>query len=185
MTPYVEVEGIRLFHAECREGLSRLASGCAEAVVTDPPWNLGMPYGAHDDDLPAQRYRSWLREVVAQCHRLGAATFVYLPGRHHLGSAATTLEPWFRVRVVWIWRKGPADPQPVLVAVREDRPPAAAPTVTTGLPAVAGVLDAPVAGVLDAPSVSEAGCSDGGAAVALHPRPWPEHGHPPALWTAL
>ena len=34
------------------EVLSAWGRGCVDAVVTDPPWNLGKDYGPHDDGMP-------------------------------------------------------------------------------------------------------------------------------------
>ncbi len=39
MKPYFERDGIKLFHADCREVLPTLGSGTVDLVLTDPPYN--------------------------------------------------------------------------------------------------------------------------------------------------
>ena len=48
--------------------LELLADDEIDAVVTDPPWNLGKRYGRHDDDMPRQTYLAWLALVVRAAH---------------------------------------------------------------------------------------------------------------------
>jgi site-specific DNA-methyltransferase (adenine-specific) len=46
-----------IIHGDCARHLAAMPDGSVDAVVTDPPWNLGKSYGAHDDSLPGDRRR--------------------------------------------------------------------------------------------------------------------------------
>lgn len=43
----------------------RLAPGSVDVIVTSPPYNLGVRYGAFDDTMPRERYLDWLGEWAA------------------------------------------------------------------------------------------------------------------------
>lgn len=59
MKPYYEHGGITIYHGDCREVLPTLA--IADAVVTDPPYNVGLKYGSGTDDS-RDDYRDWCAE---------------------------------------------------------------------------------------------------------------------------
>ncbi len=55
---------VQLVHDDCRHGLAEtLARGSIDVVVTSPPYNLGIAYGAYDDRRPREEYLAFLREV--------------------------------------------------------------------------------------------------------------------------
>jgi site-specific DNA-methyltransferase (adenine-specific) len=47
MKPYYEHGGITIYHGDCREVLPQLES--IDLVLTDPPYGVGVDYGAFDD----------------------------------------------------------------------------------------------------------------------------------------
>jgi site-specific DNA-methyltransferase (adenine-specific) len=57
-----------LWNEDCIEGMrARLGSGSVDVVVTSPPYNLGVRYGAYRDDRPFEEYLAWigrLRDAV-------------------------------------------------------------------------------------------------------------------------
>jgi site-specific DNA-methyltransferase (adenine-specific) len=55
---------VELHREDCRTGLARLAEGSVGVVVTSPPYNLGIRYGAYDDAAPRAEYLAWLGEVA-------------------------------------------------------------------------------------------------------------------------
>jgi site-specific DNA-methyltransferase (adenine-specific) len=56
---------IRLRQLDCLEGLAALAPGSVDAVVTSPPYNLGIGYSGYDDDAPRAAYLEWTDRWVA------------------------------------------------------------------------------------------------------------------------
>lgn len=73
--PYYEHAGITIYHGDCREILPHLP--LVDAVLTDPPYNVGFKYESYDDSMPEVEYRSWLREVFEMCNMRGATNIVW------------------------------------------------------------------------------------------------------------
>lgn len=56
--------GLRLLVGDCRRGLrEEVAPGSVDVVVTSPPYNLGLRYGAYEDRRPRAEYLGFLGEV--------------------------------------------------------------------------------------------------------------------------
>jgi site-specific DNA-methyltransferase (adenine-specific) len=99
----------------------------------DPPYNARMPYGEHNDAMPAEQYEAWLRGILGQCAAL-APEVVFFPGaRNLLGASAllegTGLRPvrvlgWHRREFAGDkWLGGPAMCwEPVIWASRAEKP---------------------------------------------------------------
>jgi site-specific DNA-methyltransferase (adenine-specific) len=63
-----------ILQAECIEALARLAPACPRLVATDPPYNEGIDYGEHYNDLrPRDAYLSWCGEWIEAVVRVLAA----------------------------------------------------------------------------------------------------------------
>jgi site-specific DNA-methyltransferase (adenine-specific) len=55
---------------DCIKGMSRLADGSVDLVVTSPPYNLGISYGKYSDRQDRQSYLDWCGEWAAQIRRV-------------------------------------------------------------------------------------------------------------------
>jgi site-specific DNA-methyltransferase (adenine-specific) len=55
---------------DCITGMSRLAGGSVDLVVTSPPYNLGISYGKYSDRQDRQSYLGWCGEWAAQVRRV-------------------------------------------------------------------------------------------------------------------
>ena len=56
---------------DCVEGMrTLLGDGCVDLVVTSPPYNIGVAYGTHRDDMPFDQYLDWMEEVAAGVRRV-------------------------------------------------------------------------------------------------------------------
>jgi DNA modification methylase len=74
--PYYDVDGVTLYHGDCREVLPALKAG---AVVMDPPYNCGKNYGElTDDNLPWPEWCAWFDGVVALCQGVAPDVFSFL-----------------------------------------------------------------------------------------------------------
>jgi len=61
----------RIFCQDCVAGMrERLPDGCVDVIVTSPPYNIGVAYDKHDDNLPFDRYLDWMGELAAECRRV-------------------------------------------------------------------------------------------------------------------
>lgn len=74
----------RIVEGDCLALMRELPPRSFDAVVTDPPWNLGRDYGRHDDRMPPEAYRAWLRERLEQCARVSRGVVVLMPGLPNL-----------------------------------------------------------------------------------------------------
>jgi site-specific DNA-methyltransferase (adenine-specific) len=55
---------------DCIAGMSGLAEGSVDLVVTSPPYNLGISYGKYSDRQDRVSYLSWCREWAGQVRRV-------------------------------------------------------------------------------------------------------------------
>jgi site-specific DNA-methyltransferase (adenine-specific) len=55
---------------DCIAGMSRLAEGSVDLVVTSPPYNLGISYGRYSDRQDRRSYLGWCGEWAGQVRRV-------------------------------------------------------------------------------------------------------------------
>ena len=60
----------KIINGDCIEVMKTLSEGCIDLVVTSPPYNCGIKYDTHIDDLPMDEYWSWTREWLTETYRL-------------------------------------------------------------------------------------------------------------------
>jgi site-specific DNA-methyltransferase (adenine-specific) len=53
---------------DCIEGLKRLPEKSVAAIVTSPPYNIGVKYSKHKDSRPD--YLEWMEKVFVECKRV-------------------------------------------------------------------------------------------------------------------
>jgi len=84
----------RFYLGDSVELLGRLAPGAVSAIVTSPPYNLGIRYHTYDDTLPRERYLAWTGEWVGQ-----AARALTTDGSLFLNVGAKPTDPWTAIDV--------------------------------------------------------------------------------------
>jgi site-specific DNA-methyltransferase (adenine-specific) len=87
----LEVHGstYRFYLGDCLDVLAALEPGSLDAVVTSPPYNLGIQYRSYDDTLPRDEYLLWTgRWIAAVTRALGAEGSLFL----NVGAKPT--DPW-------------------------------------------------------------------------------------------
>jgi site-specific DNA-methyltransferase (adenine-specific) len=70
---------VHLYSADCRQILPFIEDGSVDAVVADPPYNVGCRYNGYDDLRPDSEYESWCREWFFECRRIAKRVVVF-PG---------------------------------------------------------------------------------------------------------
>jgi site-specific DNA-methyltransferase (adenine-specific) len=55
---------IELHNIDCMVGMALFPDKHFDVIVTSPPYNLGISYGAYDDTLPRAAYLDWLENVI-------------------------------------------------------------------------------------------------------------------------
>lgn len=80
---------LEFFRNDCLHVLAALGEGSVDAVVTSPPYNLGVRYRSYDDSRPRSEYLAWTEEWVAAVAR------VLTPeGSLFLNVGAKPTDPW-------------------------------------------------------------------------------------------
>jgi len=66
-----------LYLGDCMEVLPTL--GKVDAVITDPPFNVGKDYGVHKDDMPEAEYAAWMGAVLTNCIAAAKQVWCVIP----------------------------------------------------------------------------------------------------------
>lgn len=77
MKPYYQDQWAAIYHGDCRQVIPSL--GQFDAVVTDPPYNVGKDYGVHDDKMSNDEYAEWSRSIVELCLQKASNQFWVAP----------------------------------------------------------------------------------------------------------
>ena len=91
--PYAELERgrtrLRFFHGDAIETLNALGAGSIDALVTSPPYNLGIRYRSYDDGRPRKEYLEWTADWIKAARRALAED-----GSLFLNVGAKPKDPW-------------------------------------------------------------------------------------------
>ena len=79
----------RFYLEDCVDLLGRLPPESIDAVVTSPPYNLGIRYRSYDDTMPREQYLAWTGDWVAH-----AARALARDGSLFLNVGAKPTDPW-------------------------------------------------------------------------------------------
>lgn len=88
---------IHLRHIDCLKGLAELDDQSISAVVTSPPYNLGIKYNSYDDTIPRDEYLTWINVWTQSIKRVlepGGSLFLNL--------GASPKDPWIPMDVARI-----------------------------------------------------------------------------------
>ena len=80
---------LRFYRADCLDVLAALPDGSVSAIVTSPPYNLGIRYRTYDDTLPRDRYLAWSGDWIRAATRALDAR-----GSLFLNVGAKPTDPW-------------------------------------------------------------------------------------------
>lgn len=100
MSPYYDDGRVRIYHGDCREVLPSID---VDALVTDPPFNVGKDYGASADRLAVSTYEAMMAMVAA----LGPDRQAWITPTNRLSLFARLLGEDARPVVIRRGAKGP------------------------------------------------------------------------------
>jgi site-specific DNA-methyltransferase (adenine-specific) len=80
---------LTFFLGDCLDWLPRLERGSVDAVVTSPPYNLGIKYNAYEDTIPRDAYLRWTDRWVGE-----VAAALSPAGSFFLNVGAKPTDPW-------------------------------------------------------------------------------------------
>lgn len=103
-TPYATlgINGatLRFLHADSLEVMRSLQPGAISAIVTSPPYNLGVRYRTYDDSLPRDRYLEWTDAWIK-----AAARALAPQGSLFLNVGVKPTDPWTAMDVAQAARR--------------------------------------------------------------------------------
>ena len=79
---------------DCVDVLDRLTPGSIDAIVTSPPYNLGIRYRSYDDTMPRRQYLEWTTEWVSRVARA-----LTPDGSLFLNVGAKPTDPWTAIEI--------------------------------------------------------------------------------------
>jgi site-specific DNA-methyltransferase (adenine-specific) len=85
---------LRFYLGDCLDLLRALEAGSVSAIVTSPPYNLGVRYRSYQDSLPRDRYLEWTGAWIKSAGRTLAAR-----GSLFLNVGAKPTDPWTAIDV--------------------------------------------------------------------------------------
>lgn len=106
-TPYYRAEGGELWVGDALTMLRRLPSESVQAIITDPPYNIGKDFGNGVSADRRDDYDEWLTSIWAECGRLATdgAYLIYTNRIAHLPVGMLAVpDPW-RFHHVFAWHK--------------------------------------------------------------------------------
>jgi site-specific DNA-methyltransferase (adenine-specific) len=86
---------LRFYLGDCVETLAMLKPGSVSAIVTSPPYNLGIRYRTYADTLPRARYLEWSGAWIAAARRV-----LNEEGSLFLNVGAKPTDPWTAIDIV-------------------------------------------------------------------------------------
>jgi len=91
---------LRFYHGDCVEVLRAIEPAAVSAIVTSPPYNLGVSYRSYKDSLPRESYLEWSDAWIK------AASRTLTPrGSLFLNVGAKPTDPWTAMEVAQTARK--------------------------------------------------------------------------------
>ncbi len=79
-----------IYAMDCIEGMRRYVKDRqVDAIVTSPPYNLGIRYGKYDDAIPRADYLRWMTKVAEECKRVLSDD-----GSFFLNIGYSSKDPW-------------------------------------------------------------------------------------------
>jgi site-specific DNA-methyltransferase (adenine-specific) len=74
LTPHTTIKSgratLRFYLGDCLDVLGRLDAQSVDAIVTSPPYNLGIRYRTYDDTMPRDSYLEWTGQWVKKAARV-------------------------------------------------------------------------------------------------------------------
>lgn len=60
----------RIFCGDCLDLLPQVESDSIDLIVTSPPYNCGIEYDNHDDNMPWDEYLLWCKKWISELYRV-------------------------------------------------------------------------------------------------------------------
>jgi site-specific DNA-methyltransferase (adenine-specific) len=98
--PTKPLDTIKVVHADCLAHLRQMDDASVDVIVTSPPYNIGVAYETHKDDMPREAYLAWLHDVAVQLRRIMRPDASFF-----LNIGSTSKDPWIEADVGRVMRQ--------------------------------------------------------------------------------
>jgi len=88
-----------IVHGDCLTHLRTMSNESVDIIVTSPPYNIGIPYGAYNDRQPRETYLAWLATIGHELSRI-----MCHQGSFFLNIGSTNADPWITADVANAFR---------------------------------------------------------------------------------
>ena len=88
-----EENPVVVHNGDCLDLLRSLPDGCVDAVITDPPYNVGFGYAGDDSGDRKADYREWCAGWLAELRRVCRGPVAVSVGQANLSLWATIAPP--------------------------------------------------------------------------------------------
>ncbi len=61
-------DSVTIYHADCLEVLPGLSG--VDLCLTDPPYNVGVKYTTHDDNMSLEEFTEWASKWFVMCRNV-------------------------------------------------------------------------------------------------------------------
>jgi site-specific DNA-methyltransferase (adenine-specific) len=103
----------RIIYGDCLDWLLKIPKGVPRLAFADPPFNIGLKYDSHDDNLPDDEYldfsRKWIKGIYDALSPDGSF-YMAIHGPHELDLCVMARDIGFykRSRIIWHYGFGQA-----------------------------------------------------------------------------
>ena len=66
----MKIEINNIYNIDCIKGMKRIDEKLVDIIVTSPPYNIGVKYGKHNDNLPFTEYLDWMDRLGFHLNRV-------------------------------------------------------------------------------------------------------------------
>jgi len=71
---------VELILGDCLEVMRSMPDKSVDAVITDPPYNVGKDYGTYKDNLSPDDYKKWMGDIINESNRISKNGIAFYVG---------------------------------------------------------------------------------------------------------
>lgn len=85
----IQTEPCQIVQGDCLVAMRAMPAGTVDAIVTSPPYNIGVKYRSTADTRPRLEYLDWMEQIAVEFRRL-----LTPDGAVFLNLGSTSTDPW-------------------------------------------------------------------------------------------
>ena len=60
----------KIICGDCLELMNCMQENSVDVIITSPPYNIGIKYNSHKDNMPINEYLDWIENIAIACSRV-------------------------------------------------------------------------------------------------------------------